>query len=266
MRSSGHPLAFGLAIGVIGIWALTGPFFHFSNTWLLVIDTIANIITFLMIFLIRNAQNRESEAVQLKLDELIRATKEAHNSLLDIEELSEEELDRSRHVSSSLPEERGKTRSRSRRKPLTRRHALTRRSLHRPEQEGSSPRSLCSDESNGSVERHCETDPQTSAGSGGHRSGLWLWGLCRRDHSSSDPWLASSGMCDGALPGHVHRATEAAKYAGWFLSSGTVGGLAGGNSHAVSSHAACRPGGKWPRAFWFHADRLGPFPVVGGHG
>lgn len=93
-RTSGHPTAFGLAIAVIVIWALTGPFFHFSNTWLLVIDTIANIITFLMIFLIRNAQNRESEAVQLKLDELIRATKEARNTLLDIEELSEEELDR----------------------------------------------------------------------------------------------------------------------------------------------------------------------------
>ena len=91
---SGHPTAFGIAIGVIVLWALTGPFFKFGNTWLLVIDTVANIITFLMIFLIRNAQNRESEAVQLKLAELIRATKEAHNSLLDIEELSEEELDR----------------------------------------------------------------------------------------------------------------------------------------------------------------------------
>ena len=93
VRTSGHPTAFGLAIGIIVIWALTGPFFLFSNTWLLVIDTIANIITFLMIFLIRNAQNRESEAVQLKLDELIRATKTATNSLLDIEELTEEELD-----------------------------------------------------------------------------------------------------------------------------------------------------------------------------
>ena len=93
VRTSGHPMAFGLAIGVILIWGLTGPWFHFGNTWLLVIDTVANIITFLMIFLIRNAQNRESEAVQLKLDELIRATKAAHNSLLDIEELSEDELD-----------------------------------------------------------------------------------------------------------------------------------------------------------------------------
>ncbi len=93
VRTSGHPAAFGLAIVVILVWLLTGPFFRFGNTWLLVIDTVANIITFLMIFLIRNAQNRESEAVQLKLDELIRATKEARNTLLDIEELSEAELD-----------------------------------------------------------------------------------------------------------------------------------------------------------------------------
>jgi low affinity Fe/Cu permease len=94
VRQSGHPMAFGIAIAIILIWALTGPLFHFGNTWLLVIDTVANIITFLMIFLIRNAQNRESEAIQLKLDELIRATKSARNSLLDIEELSEEEMDR----------------------------------------------------------------------------------------------------------------------------------------------------------------------------
>ena len=94
VRTSGNPMAFALAIGVIVIWALTGPWFRFDNTWLLLINTVATIITFLMIFLIRNAQNRESEAVQLKLDELIRATKAAHNSLLDIEELSEEDLNR----------------------------------------------------------------------------------------------------------------------------------------------------------------------------
>jgi low affinity Fe/Cu permease len=94
VRTSGHPMAFGLAIGIVVIWALTGPLFRFGNTWLLVINTVANIITFLMIFLIRNAQNRESEAVQLKLDELIRATKAAQNTLLDIEELTEEDLDR----------------------------------------------------------------------------------------------------------------------------------------------------------------------------
>jgi len=87
-------MAFVLAIAIILIWALTGPLFHFDDAWLLVINTAASIVTFLMIFLIRNAQNRESEAIQLKLDELIRATKAVHNSLLDIEELSEEELDR----------------------------------------------------------------------------------------------------------------------------------------------------------------------------
>ena len=94
VRTSGHPLAFAIAIGIIVIWAVTGPWFHFGNTWLLVINTVASIVTFLMIFLVRSAQNRESEAVQLKLDELIRATKEARNTLLDIEELSEAELDR----------------------------------------------------------------------------------------------------------------------------------------------------------------------------
>src|SRR5260370_9542330 len=94
VRTSGHPMAFPLAFGTIVVWGFTGPWFRFGNTWLLVINTVANIITFLMIFLIRNAQNRESEAVQLKLDEMIRATKAAQNTLLDIEELSEEELDR----------------------------------------------------------------------------------------------------------------------------------------------------------------------------
>jgi low affinity Fe/Cu permease len=94
VRSSGHPLAFALALGIVVLWAVTGPLFNSGNTWLLIINTVTNIVTFLMIFLIRNAQNRESEAVQLKLDELIRATSAAQNTLLDIEELSEEELDR----------------------------------------------------------------------------------------------------------------------------------------------------------------------------
>jgi low affinity Fe/Cu permease len=93
-RMTGHPIAFGLAAATIAAWALTGPWLRFGNTWMLVINTVTSIVTFLMIFLIRNAQNRESEAVQLKLDELIRATKAAHNSLLDIEELSEADLDR----------------------------------------------------------------------------------------------------------------------------------------------------------------------------
>jgi len=94
VQTSGHATVFVLALASVLLWAVMGPFFHYGNTWLLVINTFTNIITFLMIFLIRNAQNRESEAVQLKLDELIRATQAAQNSLLDIEELSGEELDR----------------------------------------------------------------------------------------------------------------------------------------------------------------------------
>lgn len=91
---SGHPAAFGLAVTLVALWALTGPWFDYGTTWLLVINTVGTLITFLIIFLIRNAQNRESEAMQLKLDELIRATRSAHNSLLDIEELSEADLNR----------------------------------------------------------------------------------------------------------------------------------------------------------------------------
>ena len=89
---TGHPYTFILAGLIILIWAITGPVFHFSNTWQLVINTGTTIITFLMVFLIQNTQNRDTLALQLKLDELIRAMEGAHNSLLDIEELTEEEL------------------------------------------------------------------------------------------------------------------------------------------------------------------------------
>ena len=92
-RATGHPFAFGLAAGIIVAWAVTGPLFSFSDTWQLVINTGTTIVTFLMVFLIQNTQNRDSEAMHLKLDELIRATKTTHNALLDIEELSESELD-----------------------------------------------------------------------------------------------------------------------------------------------------------------------------
>jgi low affinity Fe/Cu permease len=89
---SGRPWAFGIAgIFVIG-WLLTGPIFHFSDTWQLVMNTISSVVTFLMVFLIQNAQNRESIALQLKLDELIRVT-EARNKLVGIERLSEPELE-----------------------------------------------------------------------------------------------------------------------------------------------------------------------------
>ena len=86
-------MAFVLAGIFIVVWLVTGPIFHYSDTWQLVVNTATTIITFLMVFLIQNTQNRDSEAVQLKLDELLRSTHGAHNALLEIEELSEEELD-----------------------------------------------------------------------------------------------------------------------------------------------------------------------------
>jgi low affinity Fe/Cu permease len=101
-RAMGHPLAFLLAVLIIVVWAITGPFFRYSDTWQLVINTSTTIVTFLMVFLIQNTQNRDSTAVQLKLDELIRAVEGAHNSLLDLEELEEGQLERLRAVYEEL--------------------------------------------------------------------------------------------------------------------------------------------------------------------
>jgi low affinity Fe/Cu permease len=92
----GQPAAFGSALTVIVLWALAGPLFNFSDTWQLVINTGTTIVTFLMVFLIQNTQNRDAEAMHIKLDELIRAVDQAQNALLNLEELDESDLDRIR--------------------------------------------------------------------------------------------------------------------------------------------------------------------------
>src|SRR3982750_4087794 len=95
-RAVGQPAAFAFAVSVIIVWAISGPIFGFSDTWQLVINTGTTIVTFLIVFLIQNTQNRDSEAIQVKLDEVIRAIEGADNALLDLEEMDEKKLDEMR--------------------------------------------------------------------------------------------------------------------------------------------------------------------------
>jgi low affinity Fe/Cu permease len=89
---TGSAAAFAVAVGVIVVWGVTGPIFHYSDTWQLVINTGTTIVTFLMVFLIQNSQNRDAKVIQLKLDELLRAVETAETSLINMDEMSEEEL------------------------------------------------------------------------------------------------------------------------------------------------------------------------------
>ena len=102
---AGHSVAFAAALALIGLWLISGPVFGFSDTWQLVINTATTIVTFLMVFLIQNTQNRDGAAIQIKLDELVRAVQGAHNALLDLEELSEGEIERFRNKYLQLAED-----------------------------------------------------------------------------------------------------------------------------------------------------------------
>ena len=105
----GSAWAFILAIAVIVVWAATGKMFHFSDTWQLIINTGTTIVTFLMVFLIQNTQNRDGKAIQLKLDELIRALRGARNKLVDLEDLSDEELKKLHEEFQRLQKRSGET-------------------------------------------------------------------------------------------------------------------------------------------------------------
>jgi low affinity Fe/Cu permease len=102
---AGKPATFALAVIIIVVWGVTGPLFHYSDTWQLVINTGTTIVTFLMVFLIQNTQNRDSEAIHIKLDELIKGLHSTNNAMLDLEELDEEQLEEIRQRYVALAEE-----------------------------------------------------------------------------------------------------------------------------------------------------------------
>jgi low affinity Fe/Cu permease len=102
-HATGRPIAFLLALASIVVWGLTGPLFGYSDTWQLVINTATTIVTFLMVFVIQNTQNRDTASMHIKIDELIRVTQKARNVLLDLEELDDATLEKLRRITGSLP-------------------------------------------------------------------------------------------------------------------------------------------------------------------
>jgi len=103
-RVTGRPLTFAIVVLLVVVWAVSGPFFNYSDSWQLTINTLTTIVTFLMVFLIQATQNRDAEAIQIKLDEIIRALDSAHNELMDLEELEEDDLARMHGVYLKLAE------------------------------------------------------------------------------------------------------------------------------------------------------------------
>lgn len=104
-EATGSPWAFVLSVLVIVLWAVSGPFFRYSDTWLLIVNTITTIVTFLMVFLVQNTQNRDAKAIHLKLDELIRSLEGARNSMVDLENCPDEELAKLKEGMARLREE-----------------------------------------------------------------------------------------------------------------------------------------------------------------
>lgn len=110
-HQTGRGRAFWIAVGVVLVWAVTGPLFGWSDTWQLIINTGTTVVTFLMVFLIQNTQNRDTEAIQIKLDELIRVTKEARNELIDMEDLPESAIEKLRQEFAQQAEQLARTKA-----------------------------------------------------------------------------------------------------------------------------------------------------------